>query len=128
MFSKSQPKGDNLVAPLLEIEEGTEKIDACFTASLCGKTLKLIRGTFDPKRKLKQLGDDKSAGLLFNVGHPFFTFVFFLDRGCCRRANQENQNQTLYVFEPFLTFVFFFIGGVCISCLTIRLRTDSLPL
>ena len=79
MFSKSQPKGDNLVAPLLEIEEGTEKIDACFTASLCGKTLKLIRGTFDPNGELKQLGDDESAGLLFNVGHGFAMFVHFAD-------------------------------------------------
>jgi len=67
------------ISPLLEIEEGTEKIDVCFTASLCGKTLKLIRGTFDPNGELKQLGDDESAGLLFNVGHGFAMFVHFAD-------------------------------------------------
>jgi hypothetical protein len=38
--------------------------------------LKLIRGTFDPNGELKQLGDDESAGLLFNVG-PFCNRVLW---------------------------------------------------
>jgi hypothetical protein len=38
-----------------------------------------ISEEFDPKHKLKQLGDDKSAGLLFNVGHGFAMFVHFAD-------------------------------------------------
>jgi hypothetical protein len=66
--------------PLIEVNgNNTEKVEVCLTASLCGKTLKLIRGTFDPRGELRQLGDDDSAGLLFNVGYGFAMFVHFAD-------------------------------------------------